>query len=249
MLCLGEKIRRHHLGVAAAVGQHQDFAGACDHVNGYQAKDLALGLCHKGIAGSHDLIHLGKCFRAIGQRSHRLGAAHLEDAIHPGDLRRSQNGGGDFSVLSRRRGDDDFPASGNLGGNGVHEHRGGVGSRAAGHIKPHLFNRHDFLPHDHAGAVGEDKAGAHLLAVEGADVLGRHAENLQKGGIHRLHGLFLFCLAHLQGGERHVVEFLTVVIEGFVSLGADGCENLPHHRRHVHLGIRPGKDLLWGNFL
>ncbi len=75
MLRLAEQVRRHKVRAAAAVRQHQDFAGASDHVNGHPTEDLPLGCSHIDPAGAHNFIHPGHAFGAVGQGRHRLCAA------------------------------------------------------------------------------------------------------------------------------------------------------------------------------
>ena len=75
VLGLTQKIGRHPRRVTGAVGQHQNFAGACDHINAHLAEHLALGRGHKNIARAHDLIHSGHALGAVGQGRNGLCAA------------------------------------------------------------------------------------------------------------------------------------------------------------------------------
>ena len=59
MLRLAQQVRRHPAGSLPAVGEHQDLAGAGDHVDAHLAEYLPLGRGHKDAAGAHDLIHRG----------------------------------------------------------------------------------------------------------------------------------------------------------------------------------------------
>ena len=173
VLCLTEQVRRHMNGIAFPVGDHQDLAGPGDHVDGHHAEDLLLGLRHKGVAGADDLIHLGDALRAVGQSRDGLRAAYLEYLIHTGNAGSCQDGGVDLPVFSGRSHHDNLGASGNFRGDGVHQHGGRVGRRAAGYVDAHLFNRRHLLAQHHAGFVRKDKAIAYLPGVESPDVCRR----------------------------------------------------------------------------
>ena len=79
MLGLTQQVCCHPCGVAAAVGQHQNFAGACDHIDAHLAEHLALGGGNVDVAGADDLVHRRDALGAIGQRGHGLRTAGLED--------------------------------------------------------------------------------------------------------------------------------------------------------------------------
>ena len=82
VLGLAQQVGGHPGGVAAAVGQHQDLAGACDHVDAHLAEDLPLGGGDIDVAGADDLVHRRDALGAVGQRGHGLCAAGLEDLGH-----------------------------------------------------------------------------------------------------------------------------------------------------------------------
>ena len=79
VLGLTQQVGGHPGGVTAAVGQHQDLAGAGDHVDAHLAEDLPLGGGDIDVARADDLIHGRDGLGAVGQRSHGLCAACLED--------------------------------------------------------------------------------------------------------------------------------------------------------------------------
>ena len=178
VLGLAEKVCRHMDGVTLAVGNDQNFTGPRDHVDGHPAEDLLLGLRHEGVARAYDFIHPGNAFRAVGQGGNGLGAAYLKNPIHPGNRSRRQNGGVHLPVPAGGRNHHQLGTAGNFRGDGVHQHRGGVGRRAAGNIDPHLFNGGDFLTQDDAGLIGDDEGISHLAAVESADIFRRFPENV-----------------------------------------------------------------------
>ena len=196
MLRLAEHIGGYMGGVAFAVGNDQDFTGARNHVDGHQPENLLLGLRNIRVAGADDFVHLGDAFGTVGQGSDGLGAAHLEDLIHPRDLRRRQDGRVHFAVLSRRRGHHDLRAPGDPGGNGVHQHRGGVGRRAAGDVDAHLLDGGHLLAQDDARLVRDDKAVSHLLRMEQADVLRSLLQNGEKFRLHQGKGFFDLLLGY-----------------------------------------------------
>ena len=102
MLCLAEQVRRDPGRVRRAVGDDEDLAGPGDHVDIDKAEDLPLGFRDKGIAGADNLIDLRDCLRAIGQGGDGLGAAGLEDPVHPGNLRRRQDDRRDAATAGGR---------------------------------------------------------------------------------------------------------------------------------------------------
>ena len=199
VLRLTEHVGGHDSGVALSVGQDQNLTGARDHVDGHHAEDLLLGLGNVGVAGSHDLVHLGDTFGAVGQGGHRLGSAHFENVGDTGDLRRRQNGGVDFSIRAGGRDHDDLLTARDFRGDGVHQHRGGVGGGAAGDIQAHPLDGGDALAQDHAAAGGQHQTLSDLGGVEFPDVGGGFLKDLQKFRLHLIH-----CLLDLlsRDGER-----------------------------------------------
>ena len=171
MLSLAEQVRRDPGRVRRAVGDDEDLAGPGDHVDIDKAEDLPLGFRDKGIAGANDLIDLRDRLRAISQGSDGLGAAGLEDPIHPGDLRRRQNDRRDTAAAGGGRDHDDLAAACQFSRDGIHQDRRGIGRCAAGDIQADFFDGRDLLAHDNAVPAGKLKAGAALVGVEGADVL------------------------------------------------------------------------------
>ena len=146
MLRLAEHIGSHMTRVRGPVCQYQDLAGTGNHVNGYPAKDLPLGLCYKGVSGAYDLVHPGDGLRTVGQCGYRLGSSAAEHPVNSGNPSCRQDDGIHIAVAGRGRDHDDLPAAGNLGGDAVHQHRGGVGGGAAGDIQPHPLDGSDLLP-------------------------------------------------------------------------------------------------------
>ena len=197
VLGLTQQVCRHPCGIAAAVCQHQNFAGARDHINAHLAEHLALGGGNVDVAGAHDLIHRRDALGTVGQRCHSLCAAGLENFGHPGGGGSGQNDRVHLAVLPGGGGHDDLGHPCHLGGDDVHEHGGRVRRRAAGHIDARFFNGSVFLPQYDAGAVVHHKILVHLLAVELLDVLCSLPQGLEEIGVHARKGFVDLGLRHL----------------------------------------------------
>ena len=99
VLGLTQKVGGDPCGVTAAVGQHQDLAGAGDHVDAHLAEDLPLGGGDVDVARADDLIDGRDGLGAVGQRSHGLCAAGLEDLRHACGGRGSEDDGVHLTIL------------------------------------------------------------------------------------------------------------------------------------------------------
>ena len=177
MFGLAHQIKRDPVGVVVFVGDHQDLGRASDHVDPDLAKDAALGGCDKCVAGAGDLVHGGDALGAIGQRCDRLGAADAVNLIHPGNPRGQQHqriehpiGGG--------YGDGEAFDPGDLGRNGVHQHRRGVGGKPARHIQPGSRDCRPAPAKGRARRIGPCVVPRQLPLVIGADALGRQFQRL-----------------------------------------------------------------------
>ena len=197
VLGLTQQVCCHPCGVAAAVGQHQNFAGAGDHIDAHLAEHLALGGGNVDVAGAYDLIHRRDALGAVSQRRHGLCAAGLENFGHSGGGGSGQNDRVHLAVLPGGGGHDDLGHPRHLGGDNVHKHGGRVRRRAAGHIDTGLFNGSIFLPQYNAGAVVHHKILVHLLAVELLDVLRRLPQGLEEIRVHARKGFVDLGLRHL----------------------------------------------------
>ena len=89
---------------ALRVGQHQDLARPGDHVDVDRAEDEPLGGRHVGVARAADLVDRRDGGGPVGQRRHRLGPAHPEEARDPGDVAGGQRPGVDVAGACGRRG-------------------------------------------------------------------------------------------------------------------------------------------------
>ena len=188
VLRLAQQVGGHILGPGGLVRDDQHLRGAGHHVDVQRAVGHTLGGGHIGVARSHQLIHPGNKARAIGERRHRLGAAHGDHPVHPGDLCRGQHG---VVQIPRRRGDHhDFLHPGHLGGHCVHQHGGGIGRRPAGHIDAHpLQPPYDAADHAAVGRAPLQRVGEQLFVVVpdvGRGVLQGRDQRPGAGGIGRV---------------------------------------------------------------
>ena len=245
VLGLAQQVCRHPGGVAAAVGQHQDLAGAGDHINAHLAEHLPLGGGNVDVAGADDLVHRRDGLGAVGQRGHGLCTAGLEDLGHT-----SGGGGGKDdrihpAVLSGGGGHHDLRHARDLGRDDIHQHSGGIGRRAAGHIHARLFNGSIFLAQHDAGLLVDHKVLVHLLAVEALNVGGSLPQGLKEIGVHIGKGLIDLRLRHLQVVDLCPVKFQRVLLQRLIPPGADLGNDAVHHILHVFLRADvPVQDLL-----
>ena len=243
MFGLAEQVGGHDLRAAFAIGNHQNLTGAGHHVNAHLAKHLLLCLRHKLVAGTHNFIYLGDALRAVGQSGHRLGAPHPKHPVHPADPGRRQDVGGNLPIFPRRGHHADLLYPGQLGGDAVHQHAGGIGGGAAGDVEPHPRQGEDLLPHEDAVLLIDQKAVADLVLVEGGDSLGGPIENLHQKGVRAAEALVHRPGAHLQGGEFHPVKRLGILLQRLVPPGFHLGQNGPDRFLHRVHRVLPGKDL------
>ena len=83
MLGLGQQVGGDPVRIVAAVGDHQHFRRAGDHVDADRAEHLALGGRDIGVAGADDLGDRADGLGAIGKRGDRLRAADAVDLVTP----------------------------------------------------------------------------------------------------------------------------------------------------------------------
>ena len=246
VLGLTQQVCCHPCRVAAAVGQHQNFAGACDHIDAHLAEHLALGGGNVDVAGANDLIHRRDALGAVGQRRHSLCAAGLENFGHACRGGGGQNDRVHLAVLPGGGGHDDLGHARHLGGDDIHKHGGGVGRRAAGHIHARLFNGGVLLPQHDAGLIVHHKVLVHLLAVEVLDVGRRLPQGLEEIGVHARKGLVDLFLCDLQVFNDSPVKFQGVVLQGLVAPGTHIGNDAVHHVLHVLLGADVAVQDLFG---
>ena len=168
MLGLRQQVQRDPVRVVVAVGDHQNLGRSGNHVDANPAKHPALGGGDIGVARAGDLVHRRNGFGAVSQRRNRLRPADAVDLIHPRDLRCQQHQRIDHAP-GRRASDHQPRHPGNLGRNGIHQHRRGVRGQSPRHIKPRCRDRGPAPAQCRPGIVGPLGVLRHLLFVIGAD--------------------------------------------------------------------------------
>ncbi len=160
VLGLAEQVHGHPVRRGAAVGKHQNFTRAGNHVDADFAKHPALGSGHIGVTRAGYFVHRRNGRRAIGQRRHGLRAANGEDPVHTRHMGCSQHQGvalalPRFHAGANGRGHDhgDLSDASHLRRYRVHQHTGRVGRFAAGHVNAHAVQRRDLLAEQAAVAV------------------------------------------------------------------------------------------------
>ena len=181
----------------------------------------------------------------VGQRGHGLCTAGLEDLGHTG----GGGGGKDDrihpAVLSGGGGHHDLRHARDLGRDDIHQHGGGIGRRAAGHIYARLFNGGIFLAQHDAGLLVDHEVLMHLLAVEALNIGGSLPQGLKEIGGHIGKGLIDLRLRHLQVVDLCPVKFQRVLLQCLIAPGADLGNDAVHHILHVFLRADvPVQDLL-----
>ena len=85
MLCLGEQVDSHAVGVGRVVGPHQQLGRSGEHIDGHPACHLLFGGGDKAVSRAHDGIDFGDFAGAIGERSDGLGSSYGEQCVGAGD--------------------------------------------------------------------------------------------------------------------------------------------------------------------
>ena len=174
---LREQVHRDPFRRRAGVGDHQHLGRTGDHVDAHAAEHLALGLGYVAIAGTDDLVHPGQARCAQRQRRHGLRAADTKHPLDAGQRGRRQHQRIALPARGRRHGKP-FGNAGHLGGDGVHQHGGGIAGLAAGHVHPDPGQRGDALAEAVAVRVLERPVRRQLAAVERLDTGRRLAQRV-----------------------------------------------------------------------
>ena len=182
VLGLREQVGGDPVRVDHRLGDDHDLGGARDHVDADPAEHLPLGLGDVGVAGADDLVDRGDGGGAVGQRRHGLRAADPVDLVDAGD-----RGGGEHQrvdgPVGRRDHHDDAADAGDAGRDRVHQHRAGIGRRAARDVEPDRVERAPAQAQPHAGLVDPGHVLGQLALVEGADARGGELQRRQGRGI------------------------------------------------------------------
>ncbi len=231
MLGLREQVHRDPVGIGRAIGQHENFRRAGDHVDADDAEHAALRGGDIRIARADDFIDLRDRRRAMRKRADGLRATDREHTVDAGDLRRCQHQRV-LHTIRRRHDHDHFRDAGHLRRNGVHQHRRRVSGLAARDVDADPVERRDLLTQHRAVSLGEGKAvrAAFLLLPLVVDpyavgrLLQRMATRVRQTGERRLQ----FCLRHLQRGHAagiQAVEPVRVFEHGGVAARLHVSEN------------------------
>ena len=76
MLRLAHKVGGEEFGIYAFVGNYEDFARPCNHINIHGAVEKLFGGSHENVAGADYFIDLGNRLRTVGKSRNSLSAAH-----------------------------------------------------------------------------------------------------------------------------------------------------------------------------
>ena len=133
-------------------------------------------------------------------------------------------------------GHDNLLDAGHLGGNHIHQHGGGVGRGATGHIDAGFFDGGVLLAQQHAGRPLKQNVLVDLLLVEGPDVVGSHLQGADELRLHRGKGLVDLSLADPQIPDLGMVKLAGVVPQGVIAPGTHIGNDGVHGGLHVGLG-------------
>ena len=231
MLRLRKQVSRHYSRIGLAVSNHQNFTGACDHIDGNLSEDLFFRFRNKGIAGADDLIHAGHGFCTIGQSRYRLCAADLKDTVYTSNFRRRNDIGIQFAALGRSH-HADFLYTRNFRRDAVHQNCGRIAGCAAGHIKPYPVQRDDLLSQNHTGAFCNNKVRTFLFFMESADMICRFLQDFHKLRIGFRQSCRSFLCGNLQHLCRRTVELFTVFFQGCIAVFAYICNDFRNNIRN-----------------
>ena len=220
MLGLGHQVCRDHHGLGRGIGQYADLGGASDHVDSHVARDNLLGRGDKGVARTGDFIDTRNGLGTVCQRGHGLGAAHHIDFVHAAELCRGERVGADQAVFLRRGHHNHALDAGNLGGNGVHEHGGGILRATARHIDASRRERGHLNAEHRAVRVRGKPALFDLALVELANLARGLLERGDKGRIEAFERGIDLLLRQTEALQLNAVKTPTVVAHRGIAIGA-----------------------------
>ena len=217
MLGLRENVSRHPVGVCALIGDDEDLARACEHVDAHLAVNFLFCERHIDVAGARDNVHLGNALGAVGKRRDRLCAAHLKDGLRAALLGRDEGQGMHLSLFRGSRDDDVLNARG-LRGKHRHQHGGRERRRTARDIDARPLHGTDDIPRRPA-VFGDDVVLPARAAVIFKDVVNGKAQALQELGRDVLVCLRVFLLgdAEIILAEDRFIELFLVFKDGLVA--------------------------------
>ncbi len=163
---LGEQVGGDVTRIGAVVGQHEQLAGAGEHVNADFAEEQAFGGGDVGVAGPEDFRDAPDRFRAERHGGDGLRAADLINLGRPGQPR----GVEERRVDRRRAADDDLAAAGHFGERDGHDDRRDQRRGPTGHVDADAFDGIKFFADDAALGVAHLPAAPQRTTSEGGDV-------------------------------------------------------------------------------
>ena len=219
MLGLGHQVCRDHHGLGRGIGQHADLGGASDHVDSHVARDNLLGRGDKGVARAGDLVDARNGLGAVRQRGHGLSAAHHINLVHATELCRGKRVRADQAILLRRGHHDHALDAGDLGGNGVHEHRGGILRATARHIDASRRERGHLNAEYRAVRARGKPALLDLALVELANLARGLLKRGDKGRVKAFERGIDLLLRQAEALQLNAVKTLTVIAHRGIPVG------------------------------
>ena len=220
VLGLGHQVGRDHHGLGRGIGKYADLGRASDHVDSHVARDNLLGRGDKGVARAGDLVDARNGLGAVRQRGHGLSAAHHIDLVHAAELGSRKRIGADQAIFLRRSHHDHALDAGNLGGNGIHEHRGGILRATARHVDAGRRER-GHLNAEHRAICARGKpALLDLALVKLANLARGLLERRDKRGVEVFERGIDLLLRQAEALQLNTVKALTVIAHCGIAVGA-----------------------------
>ncbi len=220
VLGLGHQVCRDHHGFGRGIGQHADLGRAGDHVDSHVARDNLLGSGNKSVTRTGDLVDTRNGLGTVRQRGHGLSAAHHIDFVHAAELCRGERVGADQAVLLRRRHHNHALDAGNLGGNGIHEHRGGILRATARHVDAGRGKRGHLNAEHRAVRARGKPALLDLALVELTNLARGLLERRDKRGVEAFERGIDLLLRQTEALQLNAVKTLTAIAHRGIAVGA-----------------------------
>ena len=184
MFGLREQVNGDPIWIIVRIRDDKDLRRASNHINPDMAKDAALGLGDKGIAGPCDQIDGGNGLRPIGQSGNCLCAADAINLVHPRDMRRIDHQRVHFVSRSGHSHGQTFDA-GHFGRNCIHQNGRWIRGQTARNIKTRSVHRTPTPAQSCAALIIPHHIFRALLGVIGFDPLCREVKRGLLIGRHR----------------------------------------------------------------
>ena len=219
VLGLGHQVGRDHHGLGRGIGQHADLGRASDHVDSHIARDNLLGRGDKGVARAGDFIDARNGLGTVRQRGHGLGAAHHIDFVHAAELCRGKRVGADQAVFLRRGHHDHALDAGDLGGNGIHEHRGGILRATARHVDAGRRERGHLNAEHRAVRTRGKPALLDLALVELTNLACSFLQRGDKGRIEAFERIIDLLLRQAKTLQLNTIKTLAIIAHRGIAVG------------------------------